>query len=139
MSKRPVVAIVVALIVVAGAAGSWRVSRVLPGSFEAGGDHWALSAQEAPVISAYLYAGSHRAEAASVPCYCGCRDLGHGNLLDCFVTPRGDYEPHASACAVCLDELADLRRILDVGEGVEAARAHIDATYSGLGKPTNTP
>ena len=138
MSKRPVVAMVVALIVVAGAAGSWGVSRVVSGCPGSGAD-WTLSAQEAPVVSAYLYAGSHRAEAARIPCYCGCRDLGHGNLLDCFVTPGGDYEPHASACAVCLDELADLRRILDLGEGVEAARAHIDATYSGLGKPTNTP
>lgn len=138
MSKRPVLAVVVALIVVAVAAGSWRVSRVVSGSPESGAD-WTLSAQEAPVVSAYLYAGSHRAEAARIPCYCGCRDLGHGNLLDCFITSKGDYQPHASVCAVCLDELADLRRILDVGEGVEAARAHIDATYSGLGKPTNTP
>lgn len=131
---------VVALAVVAiGTAGLWGVSQVLSGSSKPGDTRWTLSDQEAPVVAAYLYAGSHRGEAARIPCYCGCRDLGHGSLTDCFINGRGDYEPHASGCGVCLDELADLRRILESGQGVEAARARIDATYSGLGRPTDTP
>jgi hypothetical protein len=40
---------------------------------------------------------------------------------------------------IFLDELADLRRFLESGQGIEAARAYIDATYSGLEKPTDSP
>jgi hypothetical protein len=125
--------------VVAGAAGAWSVSRVISGAPGETGHQWALSEQEAPVVAAYLYAGSHRAEAERIPCYCGCWDLDHGSLLDCFIAKDGGYEEHASFCTICLDELGDLRRILDSGEGVDAARTYIDATYSGLGKPTDTP
>lgn len=139
MPGNTVMGLLVVLVLVAGAAGSWRLGRVFSGSSGPGDGDWALSDHEPPVVSAYLYAGSHRQQAARIPCYCGCWDLGHASLRDCFIAGGGDFEPHASACAVCLDELADLRRILESGEGVEAARAYIDMAYSGLGKPTNTP
>lgn len=139
MSKRQVLATVVALLVIVAATGAWSVSRVLSGASDQAGHQWALSEQDAPVISAYLYAGSHRAEAERIPCYCGCWDLEHGSLLDCFIARDGGDEEHASFCTICLDELADLRGFLESGQGVEAARSYIDATYSGLGKPTDTP
>lgn len=139
MSKRQVMATVVVLLVIVGATGAWSVSRVLSGTSDQAGEQWALSEQDAPVVVAYLYASTHRAEAERIPCYCGCWDLDHGSLLDCFMARTGGYEEHASFCTICLDELADLRRFIESGRGVEAARAYIDATYSGLGKPTDTP
>lgn len=139
MSKRQVLATVVALLLIVGATGAWGVNRVMSGPSGEDGERWALSDQDAPVVAAYLFASSHRAEAERIPCYCGCWDLEHASLLDCFIARGGGYEEHASFCTVCLDELADLRRFLESGQGVEAARSYIDATYSGLGKPTDTP
>lgn len=89
MSRKALLSVVAMAVVAFGTAGLWGATGVLSGSSGPGDPRWTLSDQEAPVVAAYLYAGSHRGEAARIPCYCGCRDLGHGNLMDCFITGRG--------------------------------------------------
>lgn len=65
----------------------------------------------------YHFADAHRSTFRTVPCFCGCETmLGHRNLLDCFVRPDGaGWEPHASGCAVCIQESQMIRTMLAKG------------------------
>jgi hypothetical protein len=61
-----------------------------------------------------------------VPCFCGCQDmLGHRNLEDCFVTPDGAWESHASGCQVCIDESRMLMRMMAGGASPDLIRQRI--------------
>lgn len=74
---------------------------------------------------------------AQVPCYCGCEDfLAHRHLLDCFVTPDGGWERHATGCGVCLGEAQDV--LADQAEGRPLAEIldRIDAKYGAIVVPT---
>ena len=46
---------------------------------------------------------------ATLPCYCGCATLPtpHASLRECFQTPGGKLELHASGCGICQDEALD--------------------------------
>ena len=98
-----------------------------------------LAGLDASTAHHYEFAAAHPDGMARIPCYCGCVGLDHGSLLDCFVKPGGGYEEHASGCKVCRDEAVDLQRFIDSGRDVSSARAYIDAQYSKLGRPTDTP
>lgn len=100
---------------------------------------YSLSGQAPEIVHAYEFTADHAEHAARIPCYCGCAELGHRHLLDCFVKPDGGWEPHATYCGVCRDEASDLEAMLAAGESIENIRVQIDQRYGRLGKPTDTP
>ncbi len=74
----------------------------------------------------YRYAADHAGHFAELPCYCGCeRSLGHRNLTDCFVNAAGDWDAHASGCAVCSAEAIAAREQLDAGIAIGEVRQSI--------------
>jgi hypothetical protein len=84
-----------------------------------------------PAIAAdYHYAADHLADVAQIPCYCGCdRSLNHRNLADCYVTPTGAWDAHASGCVVCGNETATVREQLAAGAPIADVRDSIIAQY----------
>ena len=87
------------------------------------------------IASHYRYAADHPSEFAAVPCYCGCdRMLAHRHLGDCFVNSDGSWDPHASACSVCVDEAVMMRAQLDAGTSIDLVRDSIIETF---GPPPN--
>jgi hypothetical protein len=51
---------------------------------------------------AYTQAVVHRDELQYIPCYCGCEDVGHVSVADCYIADVADdgsiaYDPHAAA------------------------------------------
>jgi hypothetical protein len=98
----------------------------------------------ASIQEAYRYAVTHSDELKKYPCYCGCSRMGHKSNLDCYIkdTPSKDkitFDPHASACGVCVDITHDVIRMMQVGKAAPEIRAYIDAQYSQYGPSTNTP
>ncbi len=74
----------------------------------------------------YSYAADHAGHFAEIPCYCGCEQgLGHRNLEDCFVNAAGDWDAHASGCAVCTDEAIAAQKQLDAGIAIGDVRQSI--------------
>ncbi len=79
----------------------------------------------------YRFAATHGNVYEQVPCFCGCDAmLGHRSLLDCFVRAEGGWEPHASGCAVCLNESRMVRSMLARGSPAAAIRSEIVASYT---------
>ena len=94
-----------------------------------------------PAATATLYrvVDANAAVAARLACYCGCGPAqGHRSLADCFLTPSGAYDAHASGCGVCLGEAQQMRTLLDSGADVPAIRQQIDARWSSSGPATET-
>ena len=100
-----------------------------------------LQGQPAEVVAHYQFIEQHARLASQIPCYCGCgTSLGHQSLRDCYLKPGGSgYSDHASVCYVCLEEAADIDRLLAAGEDTAAIRAWIEREYSKFGPPTSTP
>jgi hypothetical protein len=74
----------------------------------------------------YGYAADHAGHFADIPCYCGCeQSLGHLDLEDCFVSSDGDWDAHASGCAVCTQEAIAAREQLDAGIAIGDVRQSI--------------
>lgn len=84
-----------------------------------------------PEMSAmYQYAADHADHFATIPCYCGCDDsLGHSNLKDCFVTPEGRWDAHASGCGVCSAEATTAKELFDAGTRATEVRQQIVDRY----------
>ncbi len=91
-----------------------------------------LDGMPADMVAHYEHARANADVYAQIPCYCGCQDmLGHRNLEDCFVTPDGAWESHASGCQVCIDESQMIMRMMGGGMGPGMMRDRIDARYGG--------
>jgi len=84
----------------------------------------------------YEAAATDREAFTRVNCYCGCASfLDHEDLLACFVRPDGQWEAHATGCAVCIaqaEQVLDLRQaqtpIDEIVRQVDARYAAIDIT-----------
>ena len=126
------------------AAGAWA-AIVLPGVR-------ALVAASAQPLPAFAYATPRTVRAyrvalaeprllESLPCYCGCGRYSpaHRSLLDCFITPAGDFEQHAAGCTTCQDEALDARQWAAAGLAPADVRRRIDAAYADRGPGTDTP
>ena len=97
-------------------------------------------AADDPTRRAYRIAHANPAIFEQLPCYCGCGIVAeHGHLRDCFITDDGGWEEHAAYCSTCVEEALDAGAMLTAGATVAEIRAAIDAAYSGLGPPTDTP
>ncbi|MBI4883903.1 MAG: hypothetical protein HY826_07605 [Actinobacteria bacterium] len=89
-----------------------------------------LAALPAEMSAMYHYAADHAEHFTTIPCYCGCdRSLGHRNLKDCFVTPAGEWDAHASGCGVCTVEAATAKELLESGADAAAVRRQIIDRY----------
>lgn len=74
----------------------------------------------------YRYAADHANHFTEIPCYCGCeRSLEHRNLEDCFVNAAGQWDAHASGCAVCTAEAIAAQEQLDAGVAISEVRQSI--------------
>lgn len=111
-----------------GGAGSGpgpRVDAVAPAGFT-------LDGMPADMVVHYEHARDNADVYAQVPCFCGCQEmLGHRNLEDCFVTPDGAWESHASGCQVCIEESRMLMRMMGRGMGPEMMRGRIVGEFGG--------
>ncbi len=81
-----------------------------------------------------------------MPCYCGCVDMRHGdvviqhdNLRECYVRDDGTFEEHASYCELCVVEALEVYEGYEQGLSLAEIRSGIEKKYEDLGKPTNTP
>ncbi|MBI4932744.1 MAG: hypothetical protein HY828_02625 [Actinobacteria bacterium] len=89
-----------------------------------------LSTVTPAIAEDYRYAAEHRADLARIPCYCGCdHSLEHRNLADCYMTATGEWDAHASGCAVCGNETATAREQLAAGVPIADVRTSIIAQY----------
>lgn len=85
-----------------------------------------LAALPPAMSDTYHYAAEHVAEFMAIPCFCGCQQtLGHRNLEDCFVTPDGEWDAHASGCGVCTAEAVAAKELLDTNTPIDAVRKAI--------------
>lgn len=85
-----------------------------------------LAALPSAMSDTYHYAADHAADFMAIPCFCGCQQsLGHRNLEDCFVTPDGDWDAHASGCGVCTAEAIAAKELLDTNAPIDAVRMAI--------------
>lgn len=67
---------------------------------------------------------------AAVACYCGCEEfLDHRHLLDCFERPDGDWERHATGCALCLAEARDVVEMRAGGTSIPEVVRRIGDRY----------
>ena len=116
-----IIAVELALVVFVGLG----VAALIRGASAADPDHAlhsptavtvALDALPTETADMYRYAAGHAEQFTQIPCYCGCdRSLGHRNLEDCFVTPDGSWDAHASGCAVCTIEASSAQQLIDTG------------------------
>ncbi len=118
--------------------GGTRVEQAAPAPAQA-----PASAQPAPsgfqldglpsmMVQHYGFARANADVYGQIPCFCGCQDmLGHRNLEDCFVTPDGAWESHASGCQVCIQESQMLMRMMGRGMDPGAMHDRIVASFGG--------
>lgn len=88
------------------------------------------------LLKAYSYVLENRDLISKFPCYCGCRDSeAHNDLAECFVAD-GEFQSHASTCAVCVAEVLDIKRFREISKSFDEIENYISKTYSIFGKPT---
>jgi hypothetical protein len=135
------IGVAVLLIVAAGGVGigmamhrgtdgvAWGNARVEPPMAAMG---FQLDGLQSMTVQHYEFARSNPSVYGQVPCFCGCVDmLGHRNLEDCFVTPDGAWESHASGCGVCIQESQMVMRMMSGGMGAGMMRDRIVAAFGG--------
>jgi hypothetical protein len=105
-----------------------EVDRSIPPFMEAGTAAGALPATLAPaqftdpsIKEAYVVALKIPQILAQQPCYCGCSNIGHHSLLDCY------RSSHAADCIICVKEAILASRMHDAGKTVREIRAAIVA------------
>ena len=89
------------------------------------------------VTQVFQFAAEHPEVLSYVPCFCGCDHMGHKGNDDCFVKQRaanGDviaWEPHGSACEVCIDVAQQSMQMYSSGASVTQIRAAVEQKYAG--------
>ena len=93
--------------------------------------------QSAPlkVQQAYQFAFANPDVAMHIPCYCGCKALGHKSNYFCYVSSVDvdrviTYDSHAIGCSICVDITQDTMRMLNQGKSVPEIKAYIDQMYA---------
>jgi hypothetical protein len=72
---------------------------------------------------------------SKIPCYCGCKGVGHTSLKDCFLGEHGSF------CDVCQYEALETYEMVQKGVPIEQIRSTIDERYGGgrFAPGTDTP
>jgi hypothetical protein len=71
----------------------------------------------------------------AIPCYCSCGAIGHKSLKECYLSPEGGFEEHASFCDICVNEALDVYLWRHEGVPIDVIRARIDEKYARFGEP----
>lgn len=104
----------------------------VPGTQRAVTVGFQLDGLPADIVENYAFAQANPGVYEQIPCFCGCQSmLGHRNLEDCFVTPGGLWESHASGCQICVEESQMVMRMMGRGVGPDAIREGIIAEFGG--------
>ena len=97
------------------------------------------------VREAYRFAIANPEALETVPCYCGCGNMGHTSNLSCFIQDPGTswetitFDNHATGCGICVDIAQDVMRMTAESKKPLEIRQSIDATYSSFVPATDTP
>lgn len=80
----------------------------------------------------------------SIPCYCGCGEMGHTSNYNCFINQHQDdgsvvWDDHAVKCQACLDIAVESVKAFNEGASIKEIRTMIDETYQDAGYPEPTP
>ena len=101
--------------------------------------------QSAPVTvqQAYQFVSANPDVAIRIPCYCGCKSLGHRSNFSCYISSLDadgtiTYDYHALGCSICVDITQDTMRMLKQGKTVPEIKAYVDQTYAKY-DPSNMP
>lgn len=102
-------------------------------------------ADEVPGLRAmYGFAMEHPEVMSYMPCMCGCGEMGHFSLWNCFVKSVDGagtvvFEPHARGCQICQDITKDVMRMYARGSPISDIRDHVDTNFQGLPTQTELP
>ena len=81
------------------------------------------------VTYAFALTGESNGLLEQIPCYCGCRYVGHKHTRDCYWTDEGEWDKHGMTCKICVEIAMNTKLMHEEGEGILAIRAKIDAHY----------
>jgi hypothetical protein len=103
-----------------------------------------LSEAPAKFKEAYRFAMTNPHDLETIPCYCGCKAMGHVSNLSCYIKEFNTdgtivFDEHASQCGVCTDITQDVMMLKGQGKLPSTIRAFIDEKYAKFGPSTDTP
>jgi hypothetical protein len=103
-----------------------------------------MSEAPARFKQAYQFAMANMHDLETIPCYCGCKALGHTSNLSCYIKDIAadgaiTFDEHAHGCGICVDITQDVMTLKGQGKLPNAIRSFIDAKYSKFGPSTDTP
>lgn len=103
-------------------------------------DQMPMQVQSAPatVRAAYQFAAANSEVMKSIPCYCGCGNIGHTSNYSCYVSGLDQagsltFDNHALGCSLCVNITQDTMRLLRDGKTVPEIKSYVDATYTRYG------
>ncbi len=99
-------------------------------------DQMPVQVQLAPVLvhQAYQFASANPEILQQIPCYCGCRAMGHTSNYSCYVQEVDangviTFDNHALNCVTCVNITQDVMRLLRKGKSLQEIQTYIDNTY----------
>jgi len=100
-----------------------------------------VQSSPARVREAYQFSAANKELTESVPCYCGCVNIGHKSSYDCYISGAVGkniltFDDHAANCGICVDITQDIMRLARQGNTADEISAYINDTYSKVGPPT---
>ncbi len=95
------------------------------------------------IAQAYRLAVTHEPLLRDIPCYCGCKSMGHRSNYDCYIAGMGEdgrrrFDMHAIDCAVCVNITHDALRLCSQGKSVPEIKTFIDGQYGKIGPSTGS-
>jgi hypothetical protein len=91
---------------------------------------------------AYTFALTERGNdlLEQVPCYCGCKNVGHMHTRDCFWTDGGEWDKHGVRCKICVEIAMNTKLMHEDGKSILEIREKIDSHYERVAEyATETP
>jgi len=67
-----------------------------------------------------------------IPCYCGCKNVDHRHVRDCFWKDNGSYDKHGLSCLICVHITVKTKLLSEKGEKICDIRKEIDLFYSSI-------
>ena len=92
------------------------------------------------VAYAFALTGEGNDLLEQMPCYCGCKYVGHRHTRDCFWTDEGDWDKHGVRCMICVEIAMNTKLMHEEGKDVCEIREKIDFHYERVAEhATETP
>lgn len=80
------------------------------------------------IKEAYLFAKDNPEALNGIKCHCGCDSI-HKDLLNCYIQDKGDFEIHASYCAICINDALETKQLSGEGKTKEEINSILDNQY----------